>query len=88
MITMFIDKKKCFLLFWYRSIIGTVTACGAASDDAENKKRYEKLQFDIQNIAEAFTTYYQIPYSKWTIKKIGNRESGKRFMVHTYVMSL
>ncbi len=39
-------------------------------------------------MAEAFTTDYQIPYSKWTIKKIGTRELGERFMVHTYVMSL
>ena len=44
----------------------------------KKEKRFKKLQSDIQKIAdEDFMTIYQIAYSKWTIEKIGNRESGK-----------
>jgi hypothetical protein len=59
--------------------------CGKCSHE-KKEQRFRRLQSDIQKIAdEEFMTIYQIGYSKWTIEKVGNRASGKKFKVHIYL---
>lgn len=69
-----------------------MTSCCAACDKFNretNERRFKKLQSDIQEIAdEEFMTIYQISYSKWTIEKIGDRVSGKKFKVHIHYVIL
>jgi hypothetical protein len=66
-----------------------MTACCACCDQCSHEKkdqRFRKLQSDIQKIAdEEFMTIYQISHFKWTIEKVGNRASGKKFKVNTYL---
>jgi hypothetical protein len=65
-----------------------MTACCAACDKfsgEKNIKRFSQLQFDIQKIVnEEFMGIHRVGYSKWTIEKIGDRVSGKRFKVHMH----
>ncbi len=72
-------------------MIGIMTLCCATCDkfnSDKKKKRFEKLQSSIQAIADQeFMTIYQIGHAKWTIEKIGDRVSGKRFKVRIHLLN-
>ena len=66
------------------------TCCGVCDKFSVEKKekRFRKLQSDIQKIADKeLITIGQIVYSKWTIKKIGDSASGKKFKVRMHLLT-
>ena len=68
-----------------------MTVCYAVREKLSGerkKKRFRKLQSDIQTIAdEEFMTIYRIAYAKWIIEKIDDKTSGKKFKVRMHLLS-
>jgi hypothetical protein len=75
-----------FLLLYYRLIIGITIACCVTCNKRDSEKRrqcFKRLQSDIQRFAnEEMMTNNNVINSKWTLKKIGNIQSGKKFKVN------